>query len=117
MALMCEVCGSAYQPSFAGASHDNSNPQRVRTKYCSWPCRTKAKQIRQAAEYAAKPKKGPFVAKPIDADILAVIRQAAAAGRSLVEIKDSMDRLDIRNQLGRVFTVTQLKRIVAGQNE
>lgn len=116
--LKCEICGTDYLPSYVGPSFDTSGPKQVRTRYCSWPCRQKAEKARKAAEGAARyQKKGPFVPKPIEPDILTVIRQAAAAGRSLIEIKDSMDRLDIRNQLGRLFSVTQLKRIVAGENE
>lgn len=116
--LQCEVCGSAYLPSYVGPSFDTSGPKQARTRYCSWPCRQKAEKARKAAQSAARyQKKGPFVPKAIDPDILAVIRQAAAAGRSLLQIKDSLDRLDIRNQLGRQFSVTQLKRIVAGENE
>lgn len=115
--LQCEICGTDYLPSYAGPSFDSSGPKEVRTKYCSWPCRTKAKKARDAARHAALPKSGPFVPKPIDPDVLNVIRQAAAAGRSLMQIKDSLDRLDIRNQLNRLFSVTQIKRIVGGADE
>ena len=64
-----------------------------------------------------KPKTGPFVPEPIDPEILSVIRRAAAAGRGLIQIKDSLDKFNVRNQLGREFTITQIKRIVLGHDE
>jgi len=115
--MICEMCGSQYQASYVTSAFESSRASQVKTKYCSPACRNRKEKERMAAVNAAKPKKGPFVAKPIKTQVLEAIRRSFASGKSLIEIKDVLDRLEVKNQLNRQFSLGQLKRIVAGQNE